>query len=78
MSKPVAPRRDASFEIHKSKTLGDLAKINAWSRSRPPWAERKRCWKLVQPTFHHPVAALQGEHSLGLELLQGHKGVLTP
>jgi len=35
-------RQDPSFQSCKSRRAGDLAKIRAWSRSRPPRAERKR------------------------------------
>ena len=34
--------QDAAFQFDKSRTLGYLAKIRAWSRSRPPRAEPKR------------------------------------
>ena len=43
-------RYDASFQFCKSRTLGNLAEIKTWSRSRPPRAERKRSRKL--PVLH--------------------------
>lgn len=38
--------QDASFEIHKSRMLGDLEEMSAWRRWRPPRADLKRFWKV--------------------------------